>query len=179
MKAHFSWCRNNASSSNTKERENTLGFFFCLKGFCSLKFQQRKLVCMGFLHWRSLCSLPWVNTLRPKWFSRALLVCTCHVVPLVHSAWHPVAQDQTLGDQKTLVILIRYYSCSPSLSLSPPFSHCWPEPYTLVLMALWPFLFLSTLWPSQDKEGPASGQKVGLVHTLKPPWVHNSDTFEQ
>lgn len=91
----------------------------------------------------------------------------------------PCTQDQTLGDQKTLVILIRYYSCSPSLPLNPPFSHCWPEPYTLFLMALWPFLFLSTLWPDQDKARPASGQKVGLVHALKPPRVHNSDTFEQ
>lgn len=175
MKADFSWCQKNTQSSNTKE--NTL--FFVLKGYSSLKFQQWKLVCLSLLQWRSLYSLPWVNMVRPRWFSRALLVCTCHVVPLVHSAWHPVAQDQTLGDQKSLVILIRYYSCSPSLPLSPPFSHRWPEPYTLFLMALWPFLFLSTLWPGQDKAGPASGQKVGPVHTPKLPRVHNSDTFEK
>lgn len=71
------------------------------------------------------------------------------------------------------MILIRYYSCSPSLPLSPAFSHCWPEPYTLFLLALWPFLFLSTLWPGQDKEGPASGQRVGLLHAPKPPQLHN------
>lgn len=74
--------------------------------------------------------------LSSRWFSRASLVCTCHVVLLVHSAWHPVGQDQTLGDQKTLVILIRYYSCSPSLPLSPP-SHTVDLSHTHC--SLWPF----------------------------------------
>lgn len=34
----------------TLKRERITWVFFGLKGFYSLKFQQRKLVCMGFLH---------------------------------------------------------------------------------------------------------------------------------
>lgn len=102
-KVAFFWCQNNIQSFDTKVREHSLFFFFCWKGCYSLKCQQREFACLGLLHWTlSLYSLPQVNTLSPGWFSRASLVCTCHVVPLVHSAWHPVAQDQTLWRSKDL-----------------------------------------------------------------------------
>lgn len=93
-------------------------------------------MCLGLPQWRSLYSLPWVNTLSPRWFSRALLVCTYHVVPLVHSAWYPVPRIRPLEIKRPWwflsdIIPVRLPSLwiHPSHTVDLSHTHC----------SLWPF----------------------------------------